>query len=210
MKVFSISIWKIIYLYWITLLPLLLCSIIGLAVVIERFVFYWKIRFDINPVLSKIEEQLKRHQIKEALNICDSVKHPVAYVLKAGILKYDRPRSQIKEAMEDATIFVLPNFEKNIYLLATISYIAPLVGLLGTFLGLTNSFATITAKSMNQEVIYIYDIAYSIWQALWSATAGLVVAILTFIAYRYFKQRFHLAIQEIERASTAVLTFLTD
>ena len=92
--------------------PILLCSVSALAIIIERFWYLRKIQFDTQQFLNKILDKMKRHQIKEALEICETKKNPISRILKAGILKYDRGRQQIKEAIEDAALYEEPHLEK--------------------------------------------------------------------------------------------------
>ena len=116
--------------------PLVLCSILAVTIIIEKSVMLWRISQDAQELLSALLEKVKRHQIKEALELCEKSKTPVSHVLKAGILKYDRSRPQIKEAIEDASLYEIPQLERNLPILATVAHIAPLLGLLGTVLGM--------------------------------------------------------------------------
>ena len=72
----------------------------------------------------------------EAIDECESTRGPIANIVKAGIIKHDRGRQEIKEAIEDTGVQELPRLEKNIGILATIAHIAPLLGLLGTVVGI--------------------------------------------------------------------------
>jgi len=190
--------------------PILLCSIFALALIIERLWYLHKIDISSQDFLANILDKIKRHQIKEALQACDSTEYPISHILKAGILKYDRPRSQIKEAIEDASLYEIPKLEKNLSLLATIAHVSPLLGFLGTVTGMVVSFQVIQTKAATSYPVSLSDLAGGIWQALLTTVAGLVVAIPAFLAYNYLVNRINNIILEMEKASTELVNFLTE
>jgi biopolymer transport protein ExbB len=190
--------------------PILLCSVLALTIIIERIWYLRKIRFDTRQFLNRILDKMKRHQIKEALEICETRKNPISRILKVGILKYDRGRQQIKEAIEDAALYEEPHLEKNMTALATIAHISPLLGLLGTVVGLVRCFQVIQARSTELVPVSPGDLAGGIWEALLTTVAGLIVAIPAFVAYNYLVSRISNFILEMEKASTELVNFLTE
>jgi len=190
--------------------PILLASIFAFAIILEKFLHLHKIKIDTQDFLSKILEKMKRHEVKEALQICDSTASPVAHILKAGILKYDRPKPQIVEAIEDASLYEIPKLEKNMPMLATIGHIAPLLGLLGTVTGMVRCFQTVQAKAMTAHPVLSADLAGGIWEALLTTVAGLIVAIPAYVAYNYLVSRINNFVLEMEKASTELVNFLVE
>ena len=190
--------------------PILLCSTFALAIILEKFWYLHKIKIDTRQFLNKIFDKMKRHQVKEALSICDQAKSPISGILKAGILKYDRSREQIKESIEDASLYEVPHLERNLTTLATIAHISPLLGLLGTVTGMVRCFYTIQIKASSLNPVSPGDLAGGIWEALLTTVFGLVVAIPTFVAYNYLVSRINNVILEMERASTELVNFLTE
>ncbi len=190
--------------------PILLCSIFALAIILEKFWHIHKIRIDTQQFLSSILEKMKRHQVKEALEICEKTKSPISHILKAGILKYDRTRPQIKEAIEDASLYEIPRLEKNLTMLATIAHISPLLGLLGTVTGMVRCFQTIQSKAASFHPVSPGDLAGGIWEALLTTVAGLIVAIPTFIVYNYLVSHINSFILDMEKASKELVNFLTE
>jgi len=190
--------------------PILLCSIFALAIIIEKFWHMKKIKIDTQKFLSSLLDKMKRHEVKEAMEICDNTPGPIAHILKAGILKYDRPRPQIVESIEDASLYEIPRIEKNLNALATIAHISPLLGLLGTVTGMVRCFQTIQAKATSFHPVSPGDLAGGIWEALLTTVAGLIVAIPTFVAYNYLAGRINHFILEMEKASTELVNFLTE
>jgi biopolymer transport protein ExbB len=190
--------------------PIFLSSVFALAIVLEKIWYLHKIKIDTQDFLSRILEKMKRHEVKEALQLCDSIKSPVANILKAGILKYDRPRPQIAEAIEDASLYEVPKLEKNLPMLATIGHIAPLLGLLGTVTGMVRCFKTVQAKATTMHPVLAGDLAGGIWEALLTTVAGLIVAIPAYVAYNYLVNRINHSVLEMEKASTELVNFLTE
>ncbi len=210
MDLWKMSLWQIFLAGGPVMWPILLCSIFALAIILEKFWHMHKIRIDTQEFLSSILEKMKRHQVKEALEICEKTKSPISHILKAGILKYDRTRPQIKEAIQDASLYEIPRLEKNLSMLATIAHISPLLGLLGTVTGMVRCFQTIQAKATSFHPVSPGDLAGGIWEALLTTVAGLIVAIPTFIIYNYLVSRINNFILEMEKASTELVNFLTE
>ncbi|MFA5411325.1 MAG: MotA/TolQ/ExbB proton channel family protein [Candidatus Omnitrophota bacterium] len=210
MDLYKMNLWEVFLAGGPVMWPILLCSIFALAIILERFWHLQKIKIDTQQFLKSILDKMRRHEVKEALEICDRTKSPVCHILKAGILKYDRPRPQIKEAIEDASLYEIPRLEKNLSILATIAHISPLLGLLGTVTGMVRCFQTIQAKASSLHPVSPGDLAGGIWEALLTTVAGLIVAIPTFVAYNYLVARINHFILEMEKASTELVNFLTE
>ena len=190
--------------------PILLCSIFALAIILEKLWQLHKIKIDTQAFLNNILDKMKHQQIKEALQLCDTTKSPIAHILKAGILKHDRPRQQIKESIEDASLYEIPRLESKLSILATIAHISPLLGLLGTVTGMVRCFQMIEVKTSSFHPVSPGDLAGGIWEALLTTVAGLVVAIPTFVVYNYLVNRINNFILEMEKAATELVNFLTE
>jgi biopolymer transport protein ExbB len=210
MDLYRMSLWQVFSAGGPVMWPILLCSIFALAIAIEKFWHLYRIKIDTQEFLRNILDNMKRHQTKEALQICDNTNSPIARILKAGILKYDRTRDQIKEAIEDASLYEIPRLEKNLTALATIAHVSPLLGLLGTVTGMVRAFQVIQAKSTSFHPVSPGDLAGGIWEALITTVAGLIVAIPTFVAYNYLVSRINSFILEMEKAATELVNVLTE
>jgi biopolymer transport protein ExbB len=210
MDLYKMSFWQMILAGKAMMWPIILCSVLALAIVLERLMYFRSIKTNTQQFQLEVFEQLKRQQIKEALQLCDKASHPMANILKAGILKYDRPRSQIKEVMEDASLYEIPKLEKNLLALSTIAHIAPLLGLLGTAIGMVRCFQAISIKAAGLNIIVMADLSAGIWEALLSTVAGLVVAIPAYVAYNYLVSLVNNAILEMEKASAELINFMAE
>ncbi|MBN3038040.1 MAG: MotA/TolQ/ExbB proton channel family protein [Candidatus Omnitrophica bacterium] len=188
---------------------IILCSIVAMAVVIERLFHLYRIRIDINKFMETIGNILRRNRIMEAIDLCEKTPSPIARIIKAGILKHDRSRGEIKEAIEDAGIYEVPSLEKNLGTLATIAHISPLLGLLGTVTGMVRAFQVIQQKATTLNPVSPGDLAGGIWEALITTVAGLVVAIPTFVAYNYLVSRVKNFILDMDRSATELVNILS-
>ena len=188
--------------------PILLCSVIAFAIMIERLLKLKREQIDTKAFMEQISKSLKRNKIMEALDLCDKTGGPIANILKAGILKHDRPRSEIREAIEDASIHEVPRLERNLPVLATVAQVAPLLGLLGTVTGLVTAFQVIESKATALNPVNPGDLAGGIWQALLATTFGLCVAIPAYVSYSYFVSRVDGFVLDMERSATDLLNLL--
>lgn len=192
------------------MIPILLCSVIAFAVMIERLMYIRKIRINTRKFMGEISYSLKRNRADEAIEMCDKSPGPLPKVLRAGILKYDRTRQEVKEAIEDAALHEIPKLEKNIGLLATIGQISPLLGFLGTAIGLAEIFQKIQAKAAALNPVTPADISGGLWQALITMIGGLLVAIPTVAAYNYFVNKMNYIIREMEISATDLVSILSE
>ena len=189
--------------------PIILCSILAFAIAIERLYHLHRAKIDTKKFMDDIANTLSRNKIVEAVELCEKTPGPIAHILKAGIMKHDRPRQEIKEAIEDAGLYEVPRLEKNVTVLATIAHIAPLLGLLGTVTGMVRCFQTIQEKSTSLNPVSPGDLAGGIWEALITTVAGLTVSIPALVAYNYFVNRVNGFILDMEKAATDLVNILT-
>lgn len=187
---------------------IILCSIIALAIVIERLWHIRRAKIDTESFMEDISETLRRNKIMEAIDKCNAIPGPISHILKAGILKHDRPRNEIKEAIEDAGLHEIPRLEKNLGVLATIAHIAPLLGLLGTVTGIMKAFQVIEQKATAFMPVNPADLAGGIWEALITTVGGLAVAIPTYVAYNFLVSKVDGFVLEMEKSATDVLNIL--
>ncbi|HOU35928.1 MAG TPA: MotA/TolQ/ExbB proton channel family protein [Candidatus Omnitrophota bacterium] len=210
MDVSALSIWQLWQSGGPMMWPLAVVSIFSAAIILERLWFLKHLRIDLAHFLDMLLDRIKHHQIKEAVQLCDSAHNPVANILKAAIVKYDRPRSQIKEAMEDAALYEIPKLHKNLAALLTLANVAPLIGFLGTALGLVKIFGVIRARGVAMVPVTAADISNGIMQALLATVAGLMIAIPVFIAYNFLVSRINSFILEMEQSATELVNFLSE
>ncbi len=186
-----------------------MCSIIAVAVVIERLIQLRRSAIDTGKFMNDISNLLKRNKIMEAIEMCNNTPGPFPQVMKAGILKHDRSRPEIREAIEDAALGEIPQLEKNLSILATIAHITPLLGLLGTVIGMLRCFQVIEQKSTALQPVNPKDLAGGISEALLTTVFGLCVAIPTYVAYNYLVNRVNGYILDMEKNATDLVNLLS-
>ncbi len=186
--------------------PILLCSIVALTIIIERFLALRRADVDTREFMDTMRQVLRQDRIQEALEQCDESKAPIARIIKAGLLKHNRSRDDIREAIEDAARFEVPRLERYLSGLATCATIAPMLGLLGTVQGMIKCFAQIqNARGQVSPA----DLAEGIGNALVATAAGLVVAIPALIVYNYFVTRVQGMVIGMEAGSSELMDLLT-
>ena len=190
----------------ILMIPIGLCSIVALAIIIERFFSLRRASIDTREFMDTMRQVLRQNRIQDAVEICDEVDAPMARIMRAGILKYNRTKEAIREAIEDAGHLEIPRLERYLSAMATCANIAPLLGLLGTVAGMIKAFAQIQAL---EGQVSPSDLAEGIGNALVTTAAGLTVAIPTLVAYNYFVTRVENMILEMEISSSELIELLT-
>ncbi|MDP8258982.1 MAG: MotA/TolQ/ExbB proton channel family protein [Candidatus Aadella gelida] len=187
---------------------IIMCSVIACAVVVERVWHLHRAKINTKEFMEEISETLRRNKITEAIDLCNVMPGPIAQILKAGILKHDRSRAEIKTAIEDAGIHEVPRLEKNLGALATIAHITPLLGLLGTVAGMIRAFQVIEQKAVALMPVNPGDLAGGIWEALITTVAGLAVAIPTYVAYNFLVSKVDGFVLEMEKSATDLTNIL--
>lgn len=184
--------------------PILLCSIVASFIFVERWFHFHREQINVGELVTGLINVLKRDGFVEAITLCDNTPGPSAHILMAAILGYERGEDDLKQVIEDAGTIEVPKLERRLNLLATIAYIAPLLGLLGTVIGMMDAFETINGKGAQ---VTAADISGDIGEALITTAAGLCVAIPSYIAYNYLVSRVESITLDMEKASSEILYF---
>jgi len=206
--IWEMNAWSLIKAGGPIMIPIILCSVFALGIVIEKLLYFGFIKTNVMRLKRQIFDRIKSNRIKESIELCDANRSPVAKILKAGILKFGAPREEIKESMEDTSLFEIPKLESRLSALATIAHISPLLGLLGTVTGMTASFHNIQIRAASLNPVTPGDLAGGIGEALLTTVAGLMVAIPTFVAYNYFVHRTNHFVLEMEHGATELVNFI--
>jgi biopolymer transport protein ExbB len=191
------------------MVPIVMCSLLALTIIIQKFNHFRSIDADILIFRDRVLAQVRESNIKEAILVCDTSGSWAAQVLKAGLVKFGGSRQEIVEAMEDAARFEVPKLEKGLAILSTIASVMPLLGLLGTVLGLCGAFHTIQVRAVAMNPVTPGDIVGGIWQALITTAVSLMVAIPALIAYNYFVNQVHIAVRDMEQAASRMADLMT-
>src|SRR4030067_3500986 len=187
--------------------PILLCSIIGLAVVIDRYIVLRKAKINIPAFMVRIRGMIKKKDISGAISHCMEEKSPVANSVRKGLKKYRLGHERVKKAIENAGSQEISKLEKGLTVLATIAGIAPLLGFLGTVTGMISAFMTIQDLQGQANPA---DLAGGIWEALITTAFGLMVGIPALALYNYFGNGVKKLVGEIEMVANDVVDIVQD
>ncbi|MFP4484537.1 MAG: MotA/TolQ/ExbB proton channel family protein [Spirochaetota bacterium] len=193
----------------IILILILVLSIIAAAIIIERLIFFRKIRSDESQILNRLRSTLEKGRYDEALAICDGNPSPVTNLMKVGIEHRMYSHAVIKDAIQDAANMEIPRMERFLSFLGTIAHISPLLGLLGTVTGNIRAFGVLgnfAAAGGNPALL-----AQGISEALVTTAAGIIVSIPAIIFYNHLVSRVNHQIIHLEnRVSEMVLLLKGD
>jgi biopolymer transport protein ExbB len=188
---------------------IMILSVIAFGIVLERIYSFNRARVDSQKFMDEIIKHLKRNKIIESIEMCNQTPGPIAHIIKAGILKHDRSKPEIREAIDEAAQLEIPRMEKHLPIIATIAHITPLLGLLGTVSGMIKAFQIIQAKAVTMTPVNPGDLSGGIWEALLATLAGLAVAIPTYVAYNYLVNQVDSLVYDMERSATDLVNLLS-
>ncbi len=192
--------WNIIVEAGVTMWLILFCSVLAVFVFIGKWFQFHRAQINVRELVSGLVNVLRRDGMIEALTLCDNTPGPVARILTAAIQAYQN-EDDIRQAIDDAVLVELPLLESHINILGTIAKVAPLLGLLGTVLGMQETFSAM------RNSMALNDLSGGISTALLTTGAGLVLAIPCLIAYNYLVARVETFCIEMEKASSEILYF---
>lgn len=184
---------------------LLLCSLMAVFIFLMKTFQFHREEINVRELIKGLENVLRRDGFVEAISLCDNTPGPVARMLGAAILAYERGDEDIGKTVDDACLEELPKLERHLGVLGTVGFIAPLLGLFGTVLGMMQTFQTINST----ESVYLSaaQLSGSINMALITTAAGLAVAIPSYVAYNYLVSRINVITLDMEKASSEILSF---
>src|SRR3954470_20340507 len=187
--------------------PILVCSIISIGVFAERLFYLHRATIHVGEFLKGLSNLLQRRNFAEALHETAGTPGPVARVIHTALLRHDAPRAELREVVQEAGQLEVPKLERFLGVLATLAFLAPLLGLLGTVSGMIDAFGTIPSHGGYATVT---ELSGGIYKSLLTTAAGLVVAAPTFVAYSYLSSRVNMMMHDMERAGIEVVHMLTE
>ena len=186
------------------MLPIILCSIVSISIIAERF---WSLRREkVLPVhlVATVWNAVKQDNMSRADIEALSKESALGTVLSAGLLNRNESRERIKECIEERGREVVHDLERFLNTLGTIASISPLLGLLGTVIGMISVFAAITQHGVGDPGA----LAGGISEAMITTAAGLTVAIISLVFYRYFRRKVDGIVVIMEREAIKMVDVL--
>ncbi len=184
--------------------PIILCSIIALAVFIERLWLLRRKRVIPSEFIRQIEDMLRKQKISDAIFLCQGDSSSIARIFLAGLKSSGRGMWLVKEAIEERGGREAAILEKHVNILSTIANLTPLLGLLGTVSGMIKTFNVISVQGVGNPA----PLAGGIAEALITTASGLCIAIPTLVCYRILKDKAESLIFEMEESSIKIIEIM--
>ena len=180
-------------------------SLLGLLVFLERVLFFHRNQIRSTEFVSGIKNILRRRRLLEALTVCEEAPGPAASMVKAALLHHEEDAEGLRFAVQEAALAEIPALERRVGTLAAISQVAPVLGLLGTVLGMIQIF-----QRMEQEAGYIAPSLMSggFWEALLTTAAGLAIAVPAFLGHHFLRGRVRVLVRDMEWVGNEIMQFL--
>ncbi len=185
---------------------ILVCGLIAAWIVMRRLLELHRAQIKTGDFLKGIFNVVSRGNLVEAVSICEETPGPVAQMVRVAVLEQKQGRERVQRAMEEVALSEIPRLERLLPLLMTIAQITPLLGLLGTTLGLMDTMQTAGIKA---PLLHAGDLDGGLWVALVSTAFSLVVAIPTYAAHNLLVSRIESVVLDMERAFGEILLFLS-
>jgi biopolymer transport protein ExbB len=198
--------WLIIQKGGYLMYPIVLCSVLALAIFLERLWTYVRVRREFRELAHQVEPLVAKELHEEAVAICHKSATPLAHVFLTAFRAAGRSRDQIKAVVEETGRREAAPLQRFLGLLGTIATISPLLGLLGTVLGMIRAFNVIASQGMGTPA----TLGGGISEALITTAAGMTVAIPVILAHRYLTSRLDQLIIEMEDYSLRLVDLLEE
>jgi biopolymer transport protein ExbB len=191
----------------IMMIPLALMWIAAIYLFIERLLTINKANIDAEPFMNKVKELVLRNDINGAKILCAQHSSPISKMIEKGISRIGSPLKNIEASIENVGKLEIFKLEKNLSTLATISGAAPMIGFLGTVVGMVEAFISISQEegSVSPKLL-----SSGIYTAMVTTVAGLIVGILAYLAYNYLVTRVAKVIHKMEYISIDFIDLLQE
>ena len=191
---------------WYIMLPLALMSLIGMFVFFERYLAIRRADQVSPDFMNRLKDYISQGNLSSARNLCSDSNTPLGRMLDKGISRIGKPLKDISVAIENVGKLEIYRLEKNLSTLATVAGAAPMVGFLGTVIGMVNVFLDMEAAG----TVQVSDISSGTKQAMVTTIVGLIVGILAFMAYNHLVSRVSKVVHRMEANSLEFIDILEE
>lgn len=203
----SVSVWELTVDGGPLMIPLALLWILAIYLFIERWLTINKANEDPGPFMSKVKELVLRGDINGAKMLCAQNQTPIARMIEKGIARIGSPLKTIEASIENVAKIEIFKLEKNLPTLATISGAAPMIGFLGTVIGMVQAFIAIAQE---EGTVSPKLLSSGIYTAMITTVAGLIVGIVAYLAYNFLVSRVQKVIHKMEYTSIDFIDLLQE
>jgi biopolymer transport protein ExbB len=180
-------------------------GVLAFGVFVERALSLHRARIRVEDFLKGVMNILSRGNITEALTICEDTPGPVAYIVRTSIQHRHEAKDDLLRTIENSSQAEISRMERRLVVIATIAQIAPVLGLLGTILGMMKGFLIMRAQAPLVHSVHLMD---CLLEALTTTALGLMVAIPCYVIFNLLVIKIDRIVLDMERARTEILAFL--
>jgi len=191
---------------WV-MVPIILLSLIAVYIFFERYFAIKKASEIDTNFMNRIRDYIHEGKVDNALTLCQSYANPVSRMIEKGVQRIGRPLSDIVSAIENVGKLEIYQLEKGLPTLATVAGGAPMIGFLGTVMGMIRAFYDMSMAGSNIDVTLL---SRGIYTALVTTVAGLIVGIIAYFAYNYLVARVEKVVNKLEANSTEFMDLLNE
>lgn len=179
---------------------LAICSLFVVAIAVERFLYYRNVSTNIQVFHHTLHPLLEKQRLSEAIQLCEQKPHAVAQVTLAGLLACQR-NSQVENVLESGAMLTADRLREHLDDLSMVVTLAPLLGLLGTVIGMINSFSVFNVQAGQPMAI-----TGGVGEALVATATGLSIATLALVSHSYFSRKVNRIISDIEQTTAMIIS----
>lgn len=191
---------------WI-MIVLGILSVIAIYIFVERFIAIRSAEKNDPLFMERIRDYIKSGEVKAAINFCRVTNTPGSRIIERGISRMGQPAPEIQTAIENTGNLEVAALEKRLHVLATISGGAPMIGFLGTVIGMVQAFWQMSEAGGNLDISMLSG---GIYQAMVTTVGGLIVGIVALFAYNYLVAKVDGVVNELERKSLAFMDIMNE
>ncbi len=191
---------------WI-MVPILLLSVIAMYIFIERYFAIRKASKKDSNFMNRIRDYIHEGKMDSALALCESNDTPVSKMISKGIKRIGRPLNDVNAAIENIGNLEVSKLEKNLPTLATVAGAAPMIGFLGTVMGMIQAFYDMSTAGNNIDVSLL---SHGIYTAMVTTVAGLIVGIIAYFAYNILVAKVESVVFNMEATTTEFMDLLNE
>ncbi|MEY4931549.1 MAG: hypothetical protein RI909_2273 [Bacteroidota bacterium] len=203
----AISIWELTLAGGPLMIPLAICSVIAVYIFVERILTINKANVSSDAFMGKIKELVLKGDINGAKILCSQHDTPVARMIEKGVARIGSPLKNIEASIENVAKIEVFRLEKNLSVLATIAGAAPMIGFLGTVVGMVGAFMAIAQEEGSVSPKLLAD---GIYTAMVTTVAGLVVGIIAYLGYNFLVTRVSKVVHRMEYSSIEFIDLLQE
>jgi len=203
----TLSYWDLAFKGGWVMVPIILLSVIAVYIFVERFFVIRKATGEDLHFMNRIKDYIHDGKVESALTLCESTNNPVARMIEKGIKRIGRPLNDVSAAIENVGKLEIYKLERGLPTLATVAGAAPMIGFLGTVIGMIRAFYDMSTAGSNIDVSTLSN---GIYTALVTTVAGLIVGIIAYFAYNILVARVEKVVNQLEAKATEFMDLLNE